>query len=105
MIVENADRSISWVPNWVEKEFMERLGYEQLKKENGYYIYANKAGLKVEGYGIMPKHKRYVYFNTTYEPKEKVVFCEMREDGDTRRVYHGVIKGNLFLEQLLTCVR
>jgi hypothetical protein len=104
MIVEINDKP-SWRPKWVEPKYMDKLGYELISDKDGYLKYGNKAGIKVDGYGIMPKHKRFIYFNTTYKPYSRKVFVSIREDGDTRTVYNGVCKGPVFLEQLHKHVR
>lgn len=78
-------------PAFIEPNFMKTLGYSLISDEKGYLKYANDGSTKSRWYGIMPKAKRIIYFNTTWNAEQKVLFMEIREDGDSRKVYHGAI--------------
>lgn len=89
---------------FTEQTFMNSIGYDLVKDDGVYAIYANKPGIIVPGYGIMPKAKRIIYFNRGYDLKNGV-FCNIREDGDTRNVFYGMIDTADTLKLILELVR
>ena len=91
-------------PAWVEKEAMKELGYDLVENADGCLKYVSGKGATSGGHPLW-KGKRTVGFNTTYDPKSRVVFCGIREDGDTRNVFYGVIDTGANFRKILELVR
>lgn len=101
-------------PFWIFPLTMEELGYELIKDEEGYLKYQNKAGADSytamrwksgSHYGKMAKGKRFIYFNTTFNPKDDEIFMAIKEDGDTRTVYNGIVRSREEMVLILNSVR
>ncbi len=84
------------------------LGFEFIPAENnsiGYFKYQNNATVhwnKDYSEFPEPKGKVIIYVNMHYSD---LPFVEIRQDGGTRCVYHGICPSKLFLEMLLTSIR
>lgn len=96
---ERKMKDYAFRPSFIEPENMDKLGYELIKESEDklYLEYRNKPGLVVDGYGTMCMHKRIIYFSCEYnrfcnENEDDCVFMEIKEDGGTRRCFHGVIR-------------
>jgi hypothetical protein len=83
----------------LSEEQLSHLGYKKISDNGQYGVYANKAGIVVPGYGIMPKHKRHISFNRDGN------YVGIKEDAQTRTVFHGVINTEEEFEVILNCVR
>jgi hypothetical protein len=96
-------------PFFVEEEYMSKIGYNQVNDKDGYLKYENKAGLQVADYGKMGRGKRIIYFNCNYYTsikwKKSGVYMSIREDGDTRTVFSGVVKNVTEFTTILNAVR
>ena len=101
-------------PYWIFPLLMEELGYELIKDEEGYLKYQNKAGAdsytaerwnSKSHYGKQARGKRFIYFNTTFNPADQEVFMGIKEDGDTRTVYNGVVRSREEMVLILNSVR
>lgn len=91
-------------PLWTQEEYMLSLGYKLIKDDGIYAKYSNIGGLVCLSYGVMPENKRFIYFNGEYDAKQGV-FCGIREDGDTRSVFNGVIDSEITFKLILNAVR
>jgi hypothetical protein len=97
-------------PDWVEPEHLATLGYKLISDKNGYLKYESSWELKAMHRSgrsheqLLGDGKRIIYFNCTYLPEDCLVFCQIREDGDTRTVYNGVLTEASKLELLLRIV-
>jgi hypothetical protein len=96
-------------PKWLEIDALKKLGYDLISGSGGYYKFASD-GKTVETAGelpnsFVPKGKRILYFNTTYAPKDKCVAFGVREDGDTRNAFNGVVYTLTELKTILKLVR
>lgn len=97
-------------PSWVEPEHLAQLGYELVSDKDGYLKYTSswklkalhRKGRKFEQ--LLGDGKRIIYINCTYGPDESLVFCNIREDCDTRTVYNGVLTEGSQLELILNLV-
>ena len=70
----------------------------------GYFCAINDGTVHYnEDYGAENKGKIYIYFNTNYNGKD--IFAEIRQDADTRKVYHGIIPTKEFFTELITNIR
>lgn len=80
--------------DWILPDAMKELGYKKLSDENSpepeYYKYTNEGGTISPYYGPMFIGKRYIYFNCGYVANK--LFVGVREDGDTRTVFNGIIE-------------
>ena len=88
----------------IDEKVMKILGYERISDDGVYAKYGNVHGLKCPSYGLLPKHKRLVFFNRSYDPKQGV-FMGIREDWDTRTVYNGVVRNEEELKIIINNVR
>ena len=84
-------------PSFIEPDLMSELGYKLVADKDGYLKYTSSWDLKAKHREdrkyeqLLGDDKRIIYFNLTYSPEENLLFCQIREDGDTRTVYNGVI--------------
>jgi len=103
-------------PYWVEPEYMISLGYELVSDKDGYLKYQNSPGKvssridiwhkdKPVERQLMSRGKRFIYINCTYAPNLKCIFVGIREDGDTRTVFNGIVENKKGLKFLLESVR
>lgn len=85
---------------------MKQKGFDLLEDKNNILKYQNDG----------TKHRNKDYNKLYPEPKGKVVlyvnfdytdspFVEIRQDGDTRTVYHGICETEMFLDLLLDSIR
>lgn len=73
-------------------------------ESRGYYKARNDGSVVYnKDYGKMSKGKIIIYFNLNYSVSG--IFAEIREDADSRKVYHGVIPNREFFIDLLTNIR
>lgn len=97
-------------PSWVEPEYLAGLGYKLISDAEGYLKYSSyfnykalhRAGRKHEQ--RLGNDKRIIYFNLTFSPEEQLVFCCIKEDGDSRTVYNGVLTEETQLKLILSLV-
>lgn len=90
-------------PQWIEPISMKKLGYELISDKDGYLEYGNKAGLKFPDYGIASANKRIITFSTVYS--DNAVFMGIREDGDTRTVFLGVVDTEVAMKLIIEACR
>ena len=94
--------------NEFSEEFMQSIGYRRVyhpDRENGHLGYdrfANIGGTEGTFYGPMFEGKRIITFN--FEWHDKYVFCEILEDGGTRKVFHGGVRTREDLKKILSLV-
>ena len=90
---------------------MRALGFVLVRRasKDGYYKYVcDGKTFYCRAYNKecpLPRGKRVVYINTTYNPDANEVFVNVREDGDSRNCYYGVVKDAAFLEQVILNAR
>lgn len=75
-------------------------------EERGYYKAINSGTICYnKDYSISPegKGKVVMYFNINYS--HNGIFAEIRQDADTRKVYHGIVPNREFFISLLTNIR
>ena len=100
------DKQTFQTVEFLEPENMKILGFDCISNKDGYLKYQNDG----------TKHYNTDYNSKYPEPKGKVFlyisfvygeypFIEINQDGDTRRVYHGICKTEDFLKSLLYSVR
>ena len=72
------------------------------------YINTGKIHYNIH-YGAFPEPqgKVIIYLRLDYDKSKdtSAIFAEIRQDGDTRKVYHGIIPSIEFLKQLLYSIR
>lgn len=95
-------------PDWVQPAFMETQGYKLVEDKDGYMRYHSKWPLAQRfstvgpgGRRILNSDERVIYINTTYAPDQNMVFVQIREDGNTRTSYNGVVADKDFFQSLL----
>jgi len=97
-------------PSWVEPMHLAKLGYKLISDKDGYLKYASSWELKAlhrkgrKHEQLLGDEKRFIYFNLTFSPDEEIVFCGIKEDGDSRTVYNGVLAEKSQLELILNLV-
>jgi hypothetical protein len=97
-------------PTFVKPAFMKSIGYVDAKHPDGslkgYYKYKSEGILAMHREGrkhqqILWGGKRVIYFNCGYCPEDKAVYCLIKEDGDTRTIFNGVIENAEQLKLIL----
>jgi hypothetical protein len=98
--------------NFLLPDNMKLLGFDCVEnKGNGYYKYVNNGTKHYnKDYNSRfpePKGKVVIYLNINYSGDEftNLPFVNIRQDGDSRTVYNGVISTDYFLISLLKSIR
>lgn len=102
-----------YAPYWIKPDYLEILGYKDEghpdTAENGYYKYVSFGGKAKHREGreceqVLWDGKRQIWFNCSYAPNDKVVYCKIYEDAGTRTVFNGVLMSAEQLNLILNLV-
>lgn len=85
---------------------IELIKNDKGSEERGYYKAINNGTVHYnKDYSDFPegKGKVVIYFNINYS--KNGIFAEIRQDADTRKVFHGIIPSKTFFTNLLINIR